>query len=131
MGRETIFFLVQLTTSRIDNFTWFILTLAICDDHTYYVYQGASDPPLTEKRLVRFLAIIRRSAKPGIGPLRYSSRATEALRRANSTREKDKRMGQTYRERVRARARKWNDDDRELAEREVAGAILERQHVSA
>ena len=29
------FFLVQLTTSKIGNLTRLILTLAICDDHTY------------------------------------------------------------------------------------------------
>ena len=28
---------VQLTTSRIGNLTWLILTLAICDDHTKHV----------------------------------------------------------------------------------------------
>ena len=33
--KEKIIFLVQLTTSRIGNLTWLILTLAICDDHTY------------------------------------------------------------------------------------------------
>ena len=32
--REIFVFPVQLTTSRIGNFTWLILTLAICDDHT-------------------------------------------------------------------------------------------------
>ena len=30
--REDIIFPVQLTTGRIGNLTWFILTLAICDD---------------------------------------------------------------------------------------------------
>ena len=33
--RESIIFPVQLTTSRIGNLTRLILTLAICDDHTY------------------------------------------------------------------------------------------------
>ena len=34
-GREDFIFPVQLTTSRIGNLTRLILTLAICDDHTY------------------------------------------------------------------------------------------------
>ena len=33
--REISIFPVQLTTSRISNLTRLILTLAICDDHTY------------------------------------------------------------------------------------------------
>ena len=33
--REIFIFPVQLTTSRIGNLTRLILTLAICDDHTY------------------------------------------------------------------------------------------------
>ena len=33
--REISIFPVQLTTSRTDNLTRMILTLAICDDHTY------------------------------------------------------------------------------------------------
>ena len=33
--REKIFFSVQLTTNKIGNLTRLILTLAICDDHTY------------------------------------------------------------------------------------------------
>ena len=33
--REKIIFPVQLTTSRIGNLVRLILTLAICDDHTY------------------------------------------------------------------------------------------------
>ena len=33
-GQGTVTFPVQLTTSRIDNLTRLILTLAICDDHT-------------------------------------------------------------------------------------------------
>ena len=31
--REMLFFLVQLTTSRIGNLARLILTLGICDDH--------------------------------------------------------------------------------------------------
>ena len=33
--REMFIFPVQLTTSRIGNLTRLILTLVICDDHTY------------------------------------------------------------------------------------------------
>ena len=33
--REMLFFTVQLYTSRIGNLIRLILTLAICDDHTY------------------------------------------------------------------------------------------------
>ena len=37
--RDIFIFPVQLTTSRIGNLTRLILTLAICDDHTYiYTY---------------------------------------------------------------------------------------------
>ena len=38
--KEILIFPVQLTTSRIDSLTRLILTLAICDDHTYihYIY---------------------------------------------------------------------------------------------
>ena len=32
---KILFLSAQLTTSRIGNLTWLILTLAICDDHTY------------------------------------------------------------------------------------------------
>ena len=32
---ETLIFPAQLTTSRTGNLTWLILTLAVCDDHTY------------------------------------------------------------------------------------------------
>ena len=34
-GQRKNIFPVQLTTSRIGNLTWLILTLAICDDHIY------------------------------------------------------------------------------------------------
>ena len=33
--REILFFRIQLTTSRIGKFSRLILTLGICDDHTY------------------------------------------------------------------------------------------------
>ena len=33
--REILFFLVQLTTSRIGNLTRLLLTLSVCDDHTF------------------------------------------------------------------------------------------------
>ena len=36
--REQFIFPVQLTTSRIGNLTRLIHTLAICEDHTYYIY---------------------------------------------------------------------------------------------
>ena len=38
--REIFNFPVQLTTSRIDNLTRLILTLALCDDHTYARQNG-------------------------------------------------------------------------------------------
>ena len=41
-GQENLFFPVQLTTSRIGNLTRLILTLAICDDHTYIRKQARS-----------------------------------------------------------------------------------------
>ena len=34
-GQVNVFFPVQLITSRIGNHTRLIVTLAICDDHTY------------------------------------------------------------------------------------------------
>ena len=37
--REIFIFPVQLTTSRNDNLTRLILTLAICDDHTNWPYR--------------------------------------------------------------------------------------------
>ena len=42
-GQGKLIFPVQLTTSRISNLTWLILTLAICDDHTFtyiHTYEG-------------------------------------------------------------------------------------------
>ena len=36
--REKDIFPVQLITSRIGNRTRLILTLAICDDHTYHIW---------------------------------------------------------------------------------------------
>ena len=46
-GKKNIF-PVQLTTRRIGNFTRLILTLTICDDHTYYEYikAGKLIPPV-------------------------------------------------------------------------------------
>ena len=37
-GQGNIHFPVQLTTSRIGNLTQLILTLVICEDHTYITY---------------------------------------------------------------------------------------------
>ena len=39
-GRGMLIFPVQLTTSRIGSLTRLILTLVICDDHTYDRQQG-------------------------------------------------------------------------------------------
>ena len=40
--RDFFFLRVELTTSRIGNLTWLIHTLAICDDHTYIIYNAAT-----------------------------------------------------------------------------------------
>ena len=37
---EIIIFPVQLTMNRVGNLTWSIVTLAICDDHTYINASG-------------------------------------------------------------------------------------------
>ena len=42
-GQENIHLPVELTTSRIGNLTWLILTLAMCDDHTYIPYMGGAN----------------------------------------------------------------------------------------
>ena len=41
--KEKLIFPVQLTTSRTGNLTWLILTLAICDDHTFIGFGSRID----------------------------------------------------------------------------------------
>ena len=49
LDREIFIFAVQLTTSRIGNLTRLILTLTMCDDHTYIpVYTVVLRPNVTK-----------------------------------------------------------------------------------
>lgn len=109
--------------------------------------QGASHPPLTGKRATDLLENMRRftipggtattpggtaagTAMSGAAHLIHASSATRGGGGATSTKSAGSKGSQRRRAmKARKRAGKWTDSDRDLAEREMAVVIVERQKV--
>ena len=99
--------------------------------------QGASHPPLTGKRATDLLENMRRFTPPaGTAAETASSGAAHLLCASNlrggtPTKATVSSRGAQKRRAIKARKRagKWTDRDRDLAEREMAVVIVERQKV--